>query len=145
MSEEDKVRSSSLKMFLGSTAMHSLWQEILRAPTLRLDDVTADEVCMQPHTFMQCHSCHILSHECAATCFPCHSCHSCQMNAQQHFSMSFPYWQDLVTPPPRSRDLDEKATGTPPAIVTPYAKIQLAAFKRAEAASKNVLWQHVKT
>ena len=98
----------------------------MRAPTLRLDDVTADEVCMSPHT------CTITLSE----------YHSCVTETILHV-MSF-YWQDLVTPPPRTRDLDEKATGTPPAIVTPYAKTQLAAFKRAQAASKNVLWQHVK-
>ena len=48
----------------------------------------------------------------------------------------------MVTPPPRTvSDSAVKATPSPPDrpkgnIVTPYAKLQLAAFKRAEATKK---------
>ena len=53
---------------------------------------------------------------------------------------SFSWWQVLSTPLPKNRDMDEKSTGTPVdkprEIVTPYAKLQLAAWKRAEQANK---------
>ena len=43
-----------------------------------------------------------------------------------------------VTPPPRPKVIDDDLrSGTPPSkIVTPFAKLQLAAWKRAEAAMK---------
>ena len=43
-----------------------------------------------------------------------------------------------VTPPPRPKVSDDDLrSGTPPSkIVTPFAKLQLAAWKRAEAAMK---------
>ena len=43
-----------------------------------------------------------------------------------------------VTPPPRPKVCDDDLrSGTPPSkIVTPFAKLQLAAWKRAEAATK---------
>ena len=48
-----------------------------------------------------------------------------------------------VTPPPRQKkDEEELRTGSPPdrKIVTPFAKLQLAAWKRAEAAAKGASW-----
>ena len=50
-------------------------------------------------------------------------------------------WQVQMTPSPKNRDLDSLSTGTPvekpKEIVVPFAKLQLAAWKRAEQASKN--------
>ena len=48
-----------------------------------------------------------------------------------------------VTPPPRQKKEEEELrTGSPPdrKIVTPFAKLQLAAWKRAEAAAKGASW-----
>ena len=48
-----------------------------------------------------------------------------------------------VTPPPRQKkDEEELRTGSPTdrKIVTPFAKLQLAAWKRAEAAAKGASW-----
>ena len=48
-----------------------------------------------------------------------------------------------MTPPPRQKkDEEELRTGSPPdrKIVTPFAKLQLAAWKRAEAAAKGASW-----
>jgi hypothetical protein len=56
------------------------------------------------------------------------------------FFVLISWWQVQSTPLPKNRDMDEKSTGTPvekpQEIVTPYAKLQLAAWKRAEQANK---------